>query len=210
MFIYYCTYSPRQGSVSDVSGYEHRLGRALLCAGLREATGLPLQAGELDSLLACSASGKPWLPSHPSVHFNITHCPGMAACALGNFPLGLDAEPIGGYAPVLEKKILTEQEQSLLHEEHFPSGQEEGFHRLWTLKEAYVKMTGTGLDTDLKSFSFSFGTGTSKSRPVCSDPAVSCFQWIIEEHLVLSLCALSNGRPCSEPALIRMQAEQLP
>ncbi|MDO5138679.1 MAG: 4'-phosphopantetheinyl transferase superfamily protein, partial [Oscillospiraceae bacterium] len=98
------------------------------------------------------------------------------------------------FPEVLISRALTESEKNLLfscsHDERL---RQECFWRLWTLKEAYVKESGIGVDTDLKAFSFTFDpsitpeTGTP-AEVKCSNPEVSCFQVFLKSGHIVSLC----------------------
>ncbi len=156
--VYYSHYVPVSDSIPEVSAQEHALGRALLLHGLRELYGLCLAPEQLDSRLAAGTCGKPYLADRPGIQFNITHCDGLAACAFGDRPVGIDAELPGYFAEVLISRALSAGERELLAAAaaRGESLRREWFFRLWTLKEAYVKMTGTGVDVPLREISFSF------------------------------------------------------
>jgi len=208
--VYYCIYTPGCGSAGDAARMEHRLGRSLLAGGLEKITGYRWSPEELERSLSFSDSGKPMLPAFPAVHFNITHCEGLAACAFAGSPVGLDAEVIGAYVPILEKKVLSDPERTFLEGNKDPAMRREWFHRLWTLKEAYVKMTGSGLDTDLHSFSFSFDpAGSSCRHPICSDDSTACWQTILPGGRILSLCTSKQEKENSDPVLIPVQSALL-
>jgi hypothetical protein len=107
---------------------------------------------------------------------------------------------------VLINRILTDSEKNILISR---SGTEplrqEWFYRFWTLKEAYVKKTGIGVDTDLKAFSFSFDHAFNRDSDqaddlsgfmpvICSDDEVSCFQTMLESGHIISLCTDNSPR----------------
>ena len=94
--IYYAYYSPVSERISDISTQEHLLGRQLLSQGLRELYHISVSASQVDAMLRTEKNGKPCLSDHPDIFFNITHCRGLAACAFGHSPLGIDAE-LPGY-----------------------------------------------------------------------------------------------------------------
>lgn len=72
-------------------------------------------------------------------------------------PIGIDAEFPGYYPDVLVDRALSESEKDFLQSHNADlSENREWFYRLWTLKEAYVKKYGIGVDTDLTDFSFTF------------------------------------------------------
>ena len=219
-YIYYSNYIPLSDSVREVNEQEHRLGRELLAMALYELYDLRLRPEDISA----TEKGKPFLPAYPTVHFNISHCDGLVACAVDDSPVGVDAEKTGYYAEILIKKVFSEEEKSFFSAktsrkpETSAAGadsikelRQEWFCRFWTLKEAYVKRTGIGVDTNLKAFSFRFTDFTEKdqaekaifavpdssssagckNRPlsvVCSDPAVRCFQTALPDGHIISLC----------------------
>lgn len=66
--------------------------------------------------------------------------------------------------------------------------EQEWFFRFWTLKEAFVKQNGIGVDTDLTAFSFSFDQQTDSFHITCSVPEISCWQTQLEKGQIISLC----------------------
>ena len=185
-------------SVSDITRLEHRLGNQLLHRGLREFYGLTMPFEDLSAAVSLTAEGKPYLPDYPDIHFSISHAGGIVCCVFHERPVGIDTELPGYFPEILISRMFTEEEKSLLQQEaKTDSLRQEWFYRLYTLKEAYVKMTGTGLDTDLQAFSFSFepGPGTGLLLPFCSDPSVQCFQTMLPGGHLLSLCYRGTKSP---------------
>jgi len=156
MPVIYYTYYTREGlSIPEASERENALGRALLVRGLNELYGLRLSEDDVSSEISLSGTGKPYLTFHPDIHFNISNTDGLVACAFASAPVGADAEYPGYFAPVLIKKALSLSEQEFLDRAGTtPELHTEWFWRFWTLKEAYVKRSGIGVDTDLTAFSF--------------------------------------------------------
>ncbi len=128
---------------------EHILGRTLLNMGLQREYALFLS----QLTVKTGRYGKPYLKERPEIQFNISHCDGLAACALHNRTVGLDVEVIRPFSERLVKKVLTEEElASLGGREMTP----ELFFRYWTLKESYLKARGTGLAASMREISFSW------------------------------------------------------
>lgn len=145
-------------SVSEAASLEHRTGRALLREGLKSCFGLDFSPEELETALVTDpVTGKPSLPRGGPA-FNISHTDGMAVCAFDICPVGVDAERTGYFPEILVKKALTEEERRQL-EAHGTTEElrNEWFYRFWTLKEAYGKRSGEGVDRDLKAVSFEIG-----------------------------------------------------
>lgn len=224
--IYYTVYTPESDSVRKINEQEHRLGRELLAAALRELYEIRLRPENISA----AENGKPFLPAYPTIHFNISHCDGLVVCAVDDEPVGVDAEKTGYFAEILIGKVLSEEETSFLAAQTVQepadlaaSGdsakghRQEWFYRFWTLKEAYVKRTGIGVDTDLKAFSFRFTDFRKQECPdhsasadsdfydtsapeavlltvVCSDPAVRCFQTTLSGGYIVSLCYTGENK----------------
>lgn len=217
--IYYTCYTLVSASIADISQQEHLLGRQLLLRGLNDLlSSLSSDSQVYPSVpavlpaIALTSTGKPYLPDFPNMHFNITHCDGLVACAFDHHEIGLDAELPGYFPEVLIGRALSGKEKHCL----ITAGsdeclRQECFYRFWTLKEAYVKKSGIGVDTDLKAFSFSpeaVAEASALSRKTaetifripCSDPSVLCYQTRLPCGQILSCCAdKTAGEPILHP-----------
>ncbi len=101
---------------------ERRSGGELLAAALeREGLHVPILR---------TAAGKPYLAGGPFV--SVTHTEGLSAVAVSPRPVGIDAEAKREISAALIAR-LTEGERR------------EDFFRLWTAKEAYIKLRGDRL-----------------------------------------------------------------
>lgn len=86
--------------------------------------------------------GKPTLIGHPDIHFNLSHCHEAVVCAVSDRPVGVDVESVGRYRESLVRYTMSEAEQQAIRESDDPPLT---FTRLWTMKEARLKLTGEGL-----------------------------------------------------------------
>ena len=86
--------------------------------------------------------GKPSLPSGPE--FSLSHCRAGVAVVIDEHPIGIDIETIRPYNDSLARRVMNEQEMRMI------DGRAEAFTRLWTQKEAVLKLRGTGIVDDLK------------------------------------------------------------
>lgn len=83
--------------------------------------------------------GKPYFSEWPQLHFNVSHTKNMVMCVISDMEIGVDIEHV---RPIKEKTIhrtFTENEKV------FAKENENGFVRLWTMKEACAKLRGIGL-----------------------------------------------------------------
>jgi 4'-phosphopantetheinyl transferase len=117
-----------------------------------------------------TAHGKPELDPPRDLHFNLTNCNGLVACAVAGCRVGVDAEPLSRAPAILDlaPRFLAEGEREALSQLDAPKRTDRAIS-LWTLKEAYVKARGLGLALPLRSFSFAFHAGrvTLAMAPPC-------------------------------------------
>lgn len=88
--------------------------------------------------------GAPYLENGP--YFSISHCKQGIAVAVSETPIGIDIETIRPLNEGLVRKTMNDVEQTHIFSSFHP---ETEFIRLWTQKEAYVKMQGTGIISDM-------------------------------------------------------------
>lgn len=90
--------------------------------------------------------GKPFLAGHPDIHFSISHCKVAVGCLVAGCPCGLDIERIRPARESLVRYTMNPQETEAILADSFP---DIAFTRLWTQKEAVLKLWGTGITDDL-------------------------------------------------------------
>ena len=118
------------------------LGAGLL---LRFATGLT------DADLAYGPAGKPYCPSRPELSFSLSHSGMMAVLVVSERICGADVEQIRPEREsfrLIAARYFTEEERQEVYglaDEEESGFDAAAFARLWTKKEAYVKMTGEGI-----------------------------------------------------------------
>jgi 4'-phosphopantetheinyl transferase len=109
------------------------------------------QINTRDLQIAYTEKDKPYLKSHPHIHFNISHSGDWVVIAFSDKPVGVDIEKIRNVNLGVAQRFFSEHEKKVL----FSLGQKEQlryFFDLWTLKESFLKAIGTGLTRPLKSF----------------------------------------------------------
>lgn len=89
--------------------------------------------------------GKPFLKDN-KLFFNISHDNNLVVIAISDKNIGIDIEYLT-YNRFVLKKCFNEKEQ---HKVNDKVNKEKEFTKIWVMKEAYVKMKGTGIITDLK------------------------------------------------------------
>ncbi len=122
---------------------ECAIGYVELLRGLRERFNI----NEMPAF-AYKEHGKPYLKEHPDIHFSISHCKEAVGCFVSNRPCGLDIERIRTAKPDLVRHTMSPEEAESIFSNPFP---DVAFTRIWTQKEAVLKLKGTGIVDDLHS-----------------------------------------------------------
>jgi len=128
----------------------HALARRLL----QSATGIPAAA----LTFSVGPHGKPELSAQAGtpIRFNLSHTRGMVAVAVGlRHDIGVDIEALDRIRPDLDlaQRYFAASEVDQLTQVA-AGDRARRFFRFWTLKEAYLKATGEGLQRPLDSFAF--------------------------------------------------------
>ena len=82
----------------------------------------------------------------------MSHCRQAAVCVLSDEEIGVDIEEIRRFKPSLVDYTMNDAQRQMIAAAEHP---EVEFIRLWTMKEALLKLTGLGLRTDLKTLDLS-------------------------------------------------------
>ena len=106
-----------------------------------------------DFTVARAERGKPYFPNTPSVHFSVSHSGDIFACAFSDAPVGVDIQEYKHRPDEAErcKKIAAR----FFHRDEIDALDADtvsAFYNIWTAKEAYVKLTGQGIDGDFSEF----------------------------------------------------------
>ena len=107
--------------------------------------------------LVTNRYGRPELaaPTSPPIGFNVSHTPGLIACAVtATTDVGVDVEFTGRELThdVAERFFAPAEVADLRR--FAPDEQPRVFYDYWTLKEAYIKARGMGLALPLAHFAF--------------------------------------------------------
>ena len=130
--------------------FRHELGQRLcvlayllIKKGLRETYGITE-----NPVFEYNEHGKPSIVGHPEIFFNLSHCKEAAVCVISDQPIGVDVESFREYKEGLVRYTMNEEEIRQIESSENPAA---AFIRLWTMKEATLKLIGTGISNDIKN-----------------------------------------------------------
>lgn len=126
---------------------------------------------------ALTERGKPYAVNC-NVNFSISHSGDYAVCAVSDNEIGIDIEKI---RPV---NARTSERFACPDELDYINSEENGFFKIWTLKEAYFKCIGTGLGADIKNVSFKIG----ENGIACSENGFDCSFINIDDEYICAVC----------------------
>ena len=115
----------------------------LLKKGLREGYGITE-----NPIFDYNEHGKPSIVGHPEIFFNLSHCKEAVICVVSDQPVGVDIESIREYKEGLVRYTMNDAEIREIESADDPAAT---FIRLWTMKEATMKLIGTGISNDIKT-----------------------------------------------------------
>lgn len=92
-------------------------------------------------------NGKPYVQDG-EFHFSLSHSGEWILCAVDSQEVGIDIEQIKDYREKVAERFFSQIEVRKLQQEEIQN-RRELFYQLWTAKESYTKLTGTGLTIPL-------------------------------------------------------------
>lgn len=112
---------------------------------ISEYCGIPFK----DIKFSYNSHGKPYLKD-TAVNFSVSHSENLIAFAISEKAVGIDLEHTSRKPNmrVAERFFTADEYNSIINSEN----PDEEFYKIWTSKESYLKMIGTGLSKSLNSF----------------------------------------------------------
>lgn len=134
------------------------VGEMLARQSISEWCGVPKES----IVFEIAEHGKPYAKGL-NVEFNISHSADMVVCVVDDNPVGVDIEKIRSVDLNTAKRIFSKNEIRYIFEcipdiedyNHYLNyAVLQRFFELWTKKEAYGKLVGIGIDTEIKMNSY--------------------------------------------------------
>jgi 4'-phosphopantetheinyl transferase len=113
--------------------------------GVRAFASLYASLAPSDVKIEISKSGKPFFANIEDLHFNISHSGSEVAIAFSTKPVGFDMELLDrkrDFRAIADRFFTNEESSEVKSAEEYGN---ELFVRIWTAKEAMLKLSGEGL-----------------------------------------------------------------
>ncbi len=163
--------------------------RALLKIALAEYIGL-----QIDQItITKHQNKKPYLSSHPSIFFNVSHTKEYALIVIASVSVGVDVEKIdieNDYSDTI-KHIFNKTDRDILTATR---NQKRTFFTFWTRKEAIVKATGKGISDDFIKIPARDGEHKLKSKLIGDFPYLLVLSFSFDEQFIGSVAFVTNKK----------------
>ena len=135
----------------------------------------------------CSEAGKPALQDGPA--FSLSHSGERVLCALSDEAVGADLQQLRPCNSALVRRFFTAEEGAWLEEQR---ERDLAFSLLWSLKESYVKLLGSGIaGVHLDSFTVRV-LSDGRAR---IDGSNAKLWYAIRDDYVMSACSAADAAP---------------
>lgn len=148
-----------------------------------------------------SRYGKPRLISPQGVFFNLSHSGEWTVAAVSDSEVGVDIQQVGTANMRLAQRFFTDAEYRQIAEAGGNAA--DCFYRLWTVKEAYLKALGTGLNRPLNSFAVRLKDGGAEV-----EDGGSGAEWFVSEYECFKgyriACVAKQNTSAASPEIIEL------
>lgn len=143
-------------------------------------------------------NGKPYIEQYPAFRFSISHSGDYAVCVVSEQEVGIDIQKIQDIRLGVAERFFSEEEKAQIEaavldkEEELSetalAKREKMFFRIWSAKEAYVKLTGEGLK-EFTSFTADLKTGHIHCHEVENAKRIYVKEYEVIQDYVMTVCA---------------------
>jgi len=143
---------------------------------------------------------KPYLASHPWLHFNVSHSENFAVIAISRKKVGIDIEYLSDdfkFSNLLPD-IFDDNERLSIQN---ATDKKTTFYTLWTRKESLVKALGKGIDEDFKYIPSSDGNHNLDFKLIKNSQNWQVYSFDLADRYV---CAIAFEGLASTPANLEL------
>ena len=166
------------------------LGETLVRQKIQELWGL----GKEDYTLLKGEHGKPYVEGQTCIFFNLSHSGDYLIAGFSDSEIGVDIERIKGERMEVARRFFHPREIQYLE---YLSGEarEDLFFRYWSVKESFLKYTGSGLTVPLSEFEVHFTSSEIYITFGKNKEAVFIKECLIDKAYKSFVCSDRNEKP---------------
>jgi 4'-phosphopantetheinyl transferase len=162
------------------------LGEVLVKYAIGETFEIPLK----DICFLRNEYGKPFVKGREGIHFNISHSAERIVCAVSSQPVGVDIEKVTSIDTLAVARVFFSKDEADYISSVPPHRRQDLFFDLWTMKESYIKLEGSGLALPLASFIIKYNeTPVRVQCPITGQNLAFIKQYNIDPCYKLSVCS---------------------
>ncbi len=178
---YYSTMSEYRKSKIDKLKKRNDKNLSLAVGIIMQAYLKQLNLSEQKMRYSTKANGKPFFTDYSNLYFNASHSGNVAVCVFSDGEIGCDVQKLTNANKNIAKRYFTQYEYDFI----FNSlNSNEAFTRIWSIKEAFLKLEGTGLGGGLSNINVMIDEDIAKINS--SD--VNIKEYRFEEYFI-SVCS---------------------
>lgn len=135
---------------------------------------------------AYNKNNKPFLASHSSMYFNLSHSHDYALIGIANSEIGVDIEYIDKnfvFNDILTNIFNTQE----IYKVNKSVNKHLCFYKLWTRKEAYVKHIGIGVDDSIKKLNVIEGMHPVKPAFISNKTNIDIISFNVNKSYIASI-----------------------
>lgn len=110
-------------------------------------SGLQAEAAPLSLSYIYGENGKPYLKEYGNIFFSLSHSGNYVLCAFSEREIGADIQEHRSVKEGLADRFFSKADKQLMER----LGTDAGFYDIWSVKEAFMKLTGEGMQQGLSA-----------------------------------------------------------
>ncbi|TCL60107.1 4'-phosphopantetheinyl transferase [Kineothrix alysoides] len=150
----------------------------LLQAGVADIqvqeSGLQADAIPLSFAYSFGENGKPYFNNYPDIYFSLSHSGDYVICAISEEEVGADIQEHRKVKSGIAARFFSGEDKKTLEQAGAAGGMNsvEVFFRMWSIKEAHMKLTGKGMQQGMDTSVIHFAEERNAEREYASGRVV--------------------------------------
>jgi len=149
-----------------------------------------------DKSISYGENGKPYFSNETHFFFNVSHSGSKVMCIASEKENGCDVEKIRTFKPLVANRVCTPLELQWLSGYYDIKEKERAFIRLWTIKESYMKILGTGFALSPRDIQLLFEGELGNETPkILNEKKFDVYELFFGDDYCYSYCLAGEEKP---------------